>query len=153
MKVLLINERGGHSRPIVIRGWLKGLLSLCLLGAPVALGCLGVQLAVAQDEQSYIQETPESPGKTPEGSSARAAESDAGPVPVSVANARLRLLADFLISADISDWCEHTASGPFPGQPLLTEVPQRHSPSSSTRKLYKHGRQIDPARYLSRTYS
>ncbi len=57
MKVILVNERYGHTRTIVLKGWLKGLLSVCLLGAPVALGYLGYQLAVSQDNQAYSQET------------------------------------------------------------------------------------------------
>jgi len=46
MKVILVNERLGHTRTYVIRGWLKSVLSLCLLGAPVALGHLGYQLSL-----------------------------------------------------------------------------------------------------------
>jgi murein DD-endopeptidase MepM/ murein hydrolase activator NlpD len=57
MKVILINERYGHTRTIVLKGWLKGLLSICLLGAPAAMGYLGYQLAVSQDNQPYSQET------------------------------------------------------------------------------------------------
>jgi len=57
MKVILVNERYGQTRTIVLKGWLKGLLSVCLLGAPVALGYLGYQLALSQDKESYSQET------------------------------------------------------------------------------------------------
>lgn len=57
MKVILVNERYGHTRTIVLKGWLKGLLSICLLGAPVAMGYLGYQLAVSQENQPYSQET------------------------------------------------------------------------------------------------
>ena len=38
MKVILVDQRHGHTRTIVFNGWLKGLLTLCLLGAPVAMG-------------------------------------------------------------------------------------------------------------------
>ncbi|HBN14590.1 MAG TPA: hypothetical protein DD407_06075, partial [Pseudohongiella sp.] len=54
MKLILVNQRYGHSRTIVIRGWLKGLLSLCLLGAPVALGYLGYQLAVSDSDANQL---------------------------------------------------------------------------------------------------
>jgi len=58
MKLILVNQRYGNSRTIVIKGWLKGLLSLCLLGAPVALGYLGYHLAVSQTANQIIsQET------------------------------------------------------------------------------------------------
>jgi murein DD-endopeptidase MepM/ murein hydrolase activator NlpD len=54
MKLILVNQRYGHSRTIVIKGWLKGLLSICLLGAPVAMGYLGYHLAVSQSEASGV---------------------------------------------------------------------------------------------------
>ena len=54
MKLILINQRYGHSRTIVIKGWLKGLLSLCLLGAPVAMGYLGYHLAINQSENEQV---------------------------------------------------------------------------------------------------
>ena len=46
MKVILVHQRHGLTRTYVITGWLKGLLSLCLLVAPVALTYLGYQLSV-----------------------------------------------------------------------------------------------------------
>ncbi len=57
MKVILVNERYGHTKTIVLKGWLKGLLSVCLLGAPVALGYLGYQFALSSNDQSYSHET------------------------------------------------------------------------------------------------
>lgn len=57
MKVILVDQRHGHTKTIVLKGWLKGLLSLCLLGAPVALGYFGYQLAVSQNARMFTQET------------------------------------------------------------------------------------------------
>lgn len=57
MKVILVDQRHGHTKTIVLKGWLKGLLSVCLLGAPVALGYFGYQLAVAQNSQVITEET------------------------------------------------------------------------------------------------
>ncbi|MDO8909674.1 MAG: hypothetical protein Q7W55_14375 [Pseudohongiella sp.] len=54
MKLILVNQRYGHKRTIVIRGWMKGLLSLCLLGAPVALGYLGYELALADGNPNAL---------------------------------------------------------------------------------------------------
>lgn len=54
MKLILVNQRYGHTRTIVIRGWMKGLLSLCLLGAPVALGYLGYELALADNNPNAL---------------------------------------------------------------------------------------------------
>ena len=56
MKLILVNQRYGHSRTIVIKGWLKGLLSLCLLGSPVALGYMGYHLALANTANHIVSE-------------------------------------------------------------------------------------------------
>lgn len=60
MKVILVDQRHGHTKTIVLKGWLKGLLSICLLGAPVALGYFGYQLAVSQDSRVLTVETAQS---------------------------------------------------------------------------------------------
>lgn len=57
MKVILVDERHGHTKTIVLKGWLKGLLSLALLGAPVALGYFGYQLALSQNSRMLTVET------------------------------------------------------------------------------------------------
>jgi len=57
MKVILVDQRHGHTRTIVLKGWLKGLLSICLLGAPVALGYFGYQLALSQNSLIITAET------------------------------------------------------------------------------------------------
>lgn len=60
MKVILVDQRHGHTKTIVLKGWLKGFLSLCLLGAPVALGYFGYQLAISQNSIVFNEETAES---------------------------------------------------------------------------------------------
>lgn len=57
MKIILVDQRHGHSRTIILKGWVKSLLSLCLLGAPVALGFFGYELAVARNPQIYSEQT------------------------------------------------------------------------------------------------
>jgi len=57
MKVILVDQRHGHTKTIVLKGWLKGFLSLCLLGTPVALGYFGYQFAVSQDSRVLTVET------------------------------------------------------------------------------------------------
>ncbi len=59
MKVILIDQHHGHTRTIVLKGWLKGL-SICLLGAPVALGYFGYQLAISQNAEIFTEETAQS---------------------------------------------------------------------------------------------
>lgn len=56
MKVILVDQHHGHTRTIVLKGWLKGILSLCLVGAPFALGYLGYHVAVSQGNQFYSEE-------------------------------------------------------------------------------------------------
>jgi len=57
MKIILVDQRHGHSRTIILKGWAKGLLSVCLLGVPVALGFFGYELAVARNPQIYNEQT------------------------------------------------------------------------------------------------
>ena len=57
MKVILVDQRHGHTKTIVLKGWLKGLLSLCLLGAPVALGYFGYGLAVSQNNSVFNEKS------------------------------------------------------------------------------------------------
>lgn len=57
MKVILVDQRHGHTRTLVLSGWLKGLLSVCILGAPVAFGYFGYQLAVSHEPQEYALES------------------------------------------------------------------------------------------------
>lgn len=53
MKIILVDQRHGGSRTIVLKDWVKGLLSLCLLGAPVVASLLGYQFAVSKAPQVY----------------------------------------------------------------------------------------------------
>ena len=57
MKVILVDQRHGHTKTIVLKGWLKGLISLCLLGAPVALGYFGYGLAISQSNGVFSEES------------------------------------------------------------------------------------------------
>lgn len=57
MKVILVDQRHGHTKTIVLKGWLKGLLSLCLLGTPVAFGYFGYHLAVPHDSAVFNKDT------------------------------------------------------------------------------------------------
>ena len=54
MKLLLIDHRHGHSRSLELKGWLRAVLSLCLLGTPVGLGYFGYQLASSQNDDSLV---------------------------------------------------------------------------------------------------
>jgi len=49
MKVILIDQHHGRTKTVILRGWLKGVLSFCFLGAPFALGYFGFQLFISQN--------------------------------------------------------------------------------------------------------
>jgi murein DD-endopeptidase MepM/ murein hydrolase activator NlpD len=57
MKIILVDQRHGRSRTIVLKGWVKAALSVCLLGAPVALGALGYQLAISHNPAHFDEQT------------------------------------------------------------------------------------------------
>lgn len=152
MKLILVNQRYGHTRTIVIRGWMKGFLSLCLIGAPVALGYLGYELAFADANNSSLvsQESPvaadefikgehqtqrptqsrtpaqtgriESPDETRSDS---ASEHFADTRVLFTSHNNLRLIASAELPADFS---------------------RREPPAS-----FRHGRVVDPASYFHQT--
>ena len=57
MKVILIDQHHGHTKTVILRGWLKGILSFCLLGAPFAIGYFGFQLSISQNEDYLRSES------------------------------------------------------------------------------------------------
>ena len=57
MKIILVDQRHGRSRTIVLKGWVRAALSICLLGAPVALGFLGYQLAISHNPTHFDEQT------------------------------------------------------------------------------------------------
>lgn len=146
MKVILVNERLGHTRTYVIKGWLKGVLSLCLLGAPVALGYLGYQLSLQQtgpgEATPYDAAVHHSLRGTPKPAEVRLSEhDDVSPVAVLAPS-----------SADGPNG--EAGSGmllPVSLQPS-TVTPSRYAVQPS-RSLFRHGRSIDPATYQRRVYS
>lgn len=51
MKIIIVDEKHGASRSVVLKGWMRLGLSLCLLGLPVVLGYYGFQLAESRNSQ------------------------------------------------------------------------------------------------------
>lgn len=144
MKLILVNQRHGHTRTIVIRGWMKGLLSLCLLGAPVALGYLGYELALA-DSGSNALVSQEAKVASDEFISrdhhallpaylSTFAEGSSGPARSSDSYYHALAIAAGVIS---------------PLAQLASRLSIRHHPQ--TRAVFAHGRLIDPAVYSSHT--
>jgi hypothetical protein len=123
MRVILIHQSRGLTRTFVIKGWLQGLLSLCLLAAPVALGCLGYQLSIQHNEQAYAQQSQ-----------------------VKGEAAALEELALLKIGAQAPDvW-------PPDLPPSIWQLPKLRHPGLRAGAIpalpgYRHGRVIDPATY------
>jgi len=55
MKLIFVDQHHGQTKTIVLRGWLKGVLSVCLIVAPASLVYLGYQLS-SSDEESVFSE-------------------------------------------------------------------------------------------------
>jgi hypothetical protein len=166
MKVILVDQRHGHTRTIVLKGWLKGLLSLCILGAPVAFGYLGYQVSVAGSSQQYTLATAADPADEIE--SPTDAQQASGQetftytqhqfLPASDEQASqnadraqqrngyiarfehsdkfLASLGDVIRQGQLIELASDT--GIFTGSPIRFDV-------------YRHGRVVDPAAYLQRT--
>lgn len=148
MRVILVNQRYGHTQTYVIKGWLKGLLSLCLLGAPVALGYLGYQLSVQSGEQVYAEQHASSHA------SPTAATDTAPPVDQEFNQADAELPEAGIIPLMTSpvDVDESTESLPLQWMASLVAIVPRQLKhfESITLLTYRHGRIIDPAAYLAR---
>ncbi|MGM0632824.1 MAG: hypothetical protein ACQETO_06570 [Pseudomonadota bacterium] len=141
MKVILVNEHLGHTRTYVIRGWLKGVLSLCLLGAPVALGYMGYQLSFhtgvtcdAPVQQSVRGcDTVVDVHRSDDGIAGQSGGRRSGPAQESH-NTVLALTSR-------------------QGHVLLAQRLEALPVDRPARASYRHGRLIDTATYLRRVYS
>lgn len=154
MKLVLVNQRYGHSRTIVIKGWLKGLLSLCLLGAPVALG-LGYQLALA-DENSRLVVSHEQ-GVQDVASAANATTPPNRVDSTEILNSPGQSVTDIMRSLPIAGWQYEYEAVVSPGAVVphtlawVAPLGEAH-PLEPHRGAFAHGRIIDPASYLRRTH-
>ncbi len=132
MELILVNPQQGRHATIVVTGWLWRLLSLCLVGAPVVLGCLGYQLAVgapAAKASLTVQ-----PG----------AEAVSGPLTATGADTDAR-------GSPVPDHPAAHGSAPtafLTAAPAIPALP----PSGDARIVYAHGRTVDPAAYQRRSH-
>jgi hypothetical protein len=151
MKLILVNQRYGHTRTIVIRGWMKGLLSLCLLGAPVALGYLGYELALADAGGSSLV-SQKSPVAADEFISAKQAEQHAQQSLGSVQTPEFELGDDPIAGAEPERLNDSRVYVPSHSSAVFVahvgaaaDIFQYHPAP------FQHGRVIDPASYLHQT--
>jgi hypothetical protein len=151
MKLILVNQRYGHTRTIVIRGWMKGFLSLCLLGAPVALGYLGYELALADAGGSSLV-SQKSPVAADEFISGKHAEQQAQQLPGSAQTSGFELDDAPTIGAEPEHLNDSRAFVPSHSSPIFIAHggPSAYI-SQSHRAPFQHGRVIDPASYLHQT--
>lgn len=146
MRVILVNERLGHTRTYVIKGWLKGVLSLCLLGAPVALGYLGYQLSLQQtgsgEAAPYDAAVHHSLKGAPGPAELQLSERGAA-FPVTIV-----ALSSGERQAGAANTVMMTAVDLQPS----ASVPLHYAVQPS-RHLFRNGRSVDPASYQRRVYS
>lgn len=146
MKLILVNQRYGHTRTIVIRGWMKGLLSLCLLGSPVALGYLGYELALADGGSNALVSQETGPLTSAPVSESEQLD-DVEPavlVPASGADAQSRKS----VSAEGLFYISGLAAGINPPSLLAVQDTPLYS-HALTLAVFLHGRLVDPAIYIS----
>jgi len=168
MKVILVDQRHGHTRTIVLKGWLKGLLSLCILGAPVAFGYLGYQVSVAGNGQQYALATAADPVDEADSPTDAQQAPAQGTVTFTYTQHQFLPASDELTSPKVdrsqqrSGYIarfEHSdrflaSVGDVIRQGQLVELASDTGIATGSHiqsDLYRHGRVVDPAAYLQRT--
>lgn len=149
MKLILVNQRYGHTRTIVIRGWMKGLLSLCLIGAPVALGYLGYELALADTGSSSLV-SQKSPVAADELIPVKDAEPQALQVTAPALTTELEQVYSPLAESESFNDPGLLYSGPTNPAVVVHSGSLTHVALSYS-AAFQHGRVIDPAIYLHQT--
>lgn len=130
---------------------MKGFLSLCLLGAPVALGYLGYELALADAGGSSLV-SQKSPVAVDEFMSGKHAEHQTQQSPGSAQTMEFELDEAPTTGAEpkhLNDYPVYGAS--LGGTVLVAQVGASAYISESYRAPFQHGRVIDPASYLHQT--
>ncbi|GFZ78848.1 hypothetical protein GCM10011403_22490 [Pseudohongiella nitratireducens] len=140
MKLTLVNKRDGNSSTFVIKGWLRGLLSLCLLGAPVAFGCFGFQVAWSDSPAAQIagRVSGTHEGDSPTDNLSSLVEITTQRSATDQQAVLFYRLPDRLLT--------HTADLSFRHRVRMVTA-------GSPVALYKYGRAMDPAAYSSTTLS
>jgi murein DD-endopeptidase MepM/ murein hydrolase activator NlpD len=57
MKLIFVDQHHGQTKTIVLRGWLKGVLSVCLIAAPASLIYLGYQFSSSDEENVFSEKS------------------------------------------------------------------------------------------------
>jgi len=56
MKIIIVDQKHGNTRSIVLKGWMRVALSVCLLGVPVVLGYYGYHFSATRNADYYKDE-------------------------------------------------------------------------------------------------
>ncbi len=56
MKIIIVDQKFGDTKSLVLKGWMRVALSVCLLGVPVVLGYYGSQLSANRNAEYYKDE-------------------------------------------------------------------------------------------------
>jgi murein DD-endopeptidase MepM/ murein hydrolase activator NlpD len=56
MKIIIVDQKHGETRSLVLKGWMRVLLTFCFLGMPVLLGYYGYQFSVSRSADLYTDE-------------------------------------------------------------------------------------------------
>jgi len=53
MKIIIVDQKHGDTKSLVLKGWMRVALSVCLLGVPVVLGYYGYHLSATRNADFY----------------------------------------------------------------------------------------------------
>jgi murein DD-endopeptidase MepM/ murein hydrolase activator NlpD len=56
MKIIIVDQKHGDTKSLVIKGWMRVLFTFCFLGMPVVLGYYGYQLSAGKNAEIYSGE-------------------------------------------------------------------------------------------------
>ena len=56
MKIIIVDQKHGDTKSLVLKGWMRVALSVCLLGVPVVLGYYGYYLSATRNADFYKDE-------------------------------------------------------------------------------------------------
>ena len=56
MKIIIVDQKHGETKSLVLRGWMRLLLTFCFIGMPVLLGYYGYQFSVSRSADLYTDE-------------------------------------------------------------------------------------------------
>ena len=56
MKIIIVDQKHGDTRSLVLKGWMRVALSVCLLGVPVILGYYGYHVSASRNADFYKDE-------------------------------------------------------------------------------------------------